>query len=107
MARSRRVADAFEDFTILIHLPQLALRIRLVAAMDHQIVDHEADARPDAEAVFGKSGSKHRKYPLSSYASPQYMQRFLGMQPIALFSRGFHETKGHRLAARLTVNGLN
>ena len=45
------VANTFENLAVLIHLPQLALCLGFIAPMDHQIVDHQTNARPDTKSV--------------------------------------------------------
>jgi hypothetical protein len=44
----------------VVHLAQLALRIVLVAAVDHQVVHHHAEPRPDLECIFHEPVGMHK-----------------------------------------------
>jgi hypothetical protein len=48
------MADAIENLTALIHLPQFPLRVGFVAAVNHQVIDDQTNTRPDAKSVFRK-----------------------------------------------------
>lgn len=53
------MAFALEDFTVRVHLAQLALSIGFVAPVNRQIVYRKAKAGTNAEAEFGQGWSVH------------------------------------------------
>jgi hypothetical protein len=72
-ANAAVMADAFDDLAVVIHLPQLALGIEFVAAVDHQVVHHHAEPRPDLECIFHEPVGMH-KTPFTSMKFAEYMQ---------------------------------
>jgi hypothetical protein len=46
------MANALDDLAVPIHLAQLALSFLRIAPVDHQVVDYQANASPNTEAVF-------------------------------------------------------
>lgn len=67
------MADAIDYLATVVHLPQLALGIVLVATMDHQIVHNHAKTRPNTERIFYELMGLH-KTPFTSMESGDYMQ---------------------------------
>ena len=51
-SRAAVMANAFDDLAVPIHLAQLALSLGGIATVDHQIVDNQANASLNTEAVF-------------------------------------------------------
>ena len=52
---------AFEDLAIAIHLTQLSLCFFVIATMNHQLVNHQADAGANAKPEFSHYGGMHQK----------------------------------------------
>ena len=67
------MANTFDDLAVVVHLPQLALGLVLVATMDHQIIHNHAKARADTECIFYELMGLH-KTPFTSRKSGDYMQ---------------------------------
>ncbi|MBK8119562.1 MAG: hypothetical protein IPK39_10500 [Sulfuritalea sp.] len=67
------MADTFDYLATVVDLPQLALSIVLVAAMDHQIVHNHAKTRPNTKRIFHELMGLH-KTPFTSMESGDYMQ---------------------------------
>ena len=67
------VANAFDDLATMVHLAQLSLRIVLVTAVDHQIIDYHAQPRLDLECIFYIPMGMH-KIPFTSMNFVEYMQ---------------------------------
>ena len=52
----RRLHDAaFQDFAVRVHLPELSFRVGFVAAVDHEVLDHQALPGTDAKPEFRRA----------------------------------------------------
>jgi hypothetical protein len=67
------MANAIDDLTVVVDLPQLALGVVFIGAMDHQIIDDHSLPGPDPECVFYELMGLH-KTPFTSMKLPEYMQ---------------------------------
>jgi hypothetical protein len=67
------VANAIDDLAVVVNLPQLALGVEFIDAMDHQVVDDDPLLGPDTECVFYELMGLH-KTPFTSMKLPEYMQ---------------------------------
>jgi hypothetical protein len=52
---------ALDDLAVAVHLAQFALCFGGIATVNHQVVDDQANTRPDTEAIFRKYGRQHKK----------------------------------------------
>jgi hypothetical protein len=67
------MANTVDDLAVVVDLPQLALGVVFVAAMDHQIIHDHSLPGPDPERVFYELMGLH-KTPFTSMKSLEYMQ---------------------------------
>ncbi|OHC71575.1 MAG: hypothetical protein A3H93_00725 [Rhodocyclales bacterium RIFCSPLOWO2_02_FULL_63_24] len=67
------MANALYDLAIVIHLPQLALSVELVAAMNHQIIHNHAKSGADTKCIFYELMGLHET-PFTSIELIDYMQ---------------------------------
>jgi hypothetical protein len=51
---------ALDDLAVAVHLAQFALCFGGIATVNHQVVDDQANTRPDTEAIFRKYGRQHK-----------------------------------------------
>jgi hypothetical protein len=72
-ANAAVVANALDDLAAVIDLPQLALGLVLIAAMNHQIIHNDALAGTDSECIFYELMGLHET-PFTSMRSEDYMQ---------------------------------
>ncbi len=77
------VANTVDDLATMVDLPQLALGLEFVAAMDHQIIDDHPKARTNPKCIFLELMGLH-KTPFTSTKFADYMQWFRQTQPISL-----------------------
>ena len=70
------MSSAFEDFTISIHLAQFFLRIFMIATVNHQLVQNQANSRANTESVFGDGGGMHQKALSSHVDGPSICSAF-------------------------------
>ncbi|MCF8198131.1 MAG: hypothetical protein K9J42_05150 [Sulfuritalea sp.] len=67
------MANTFYDLTIAIDLPQFALGVMFIPAMDHQIIDDDTLAGTNTKGIFGELMGLHET-PFTSSESDHYMQ---------------------------------
>ena len=67
------VANAFDNFAVVVHLPQFSLGIKLVATVNHQVFHNHAHAGAYTKGVFYELMGLH-KTPFTSIRSGDYMQ---------------------------------
>jgi hypothetical protein len=67
------MANAVDDLAVVVDLPQLALSVVFIAAMDHQIIHDHSLPGPDPERVFYELMGLHET-PFTSMKLPEYMQ---------------------------------
>jgi hypothetical protein len=72
-ANAAMVANAVDDLAVVVDLPQLALGVMFIAAMDHQIIHDNSLPGPDPECVFYELMGLH-KTPFTSIKLNEYMQ---------------------------------
>jgi hypothetical protein len=83
-ANATAVTDAFKDFAVAVDLTEFALRLVNVATRDHQLVQRQADSRPNAKRILGHERGTHEQTPFRSTGSAQYIDRIAGNQGAAL-----------------------
>lgn len=67
------MANAIDYPATVVDLPQLALGIVLIAAMDHQVVHNHTEPRLNTKRIFYELMGLH-KTPFTSMESGDYMQ---------------------------------
>jgi len=67
------MANTFDNLATVVHLPQLALGIELIAAVNHQVIDNHAEAGTDTKGIFYELMGLHET-PFTSIKSVDYMQ---------------------------------
>jgi hypothetical protein len=82
-ANATVMANTLDDLAIVVDLPQLALSLVLIAAMNHQIIHNHAKAGADTECIFYELMGLHET-PFTSTRSGDYMQSFRQTQPISI-----------------------
>jgi len=72
-ANAAVVANTLDDLAVVIDLPQLALSLVFIAAMNHQIIHNHALAGANTECIFYELMGLHET-PFTSMRSEDYMQ---------------------------------
>ena len=67
------MANTLENLAALIHLPQFALRIRLVLTMNQEVINDQADPGADTKSIFRNNRRQHEDIPYISMRSIEYM----------------------------------
>jgi hypothetical protein len=72
-ANAAVMAYAIDDLAVVVDLPQLALGVMFIGAMDHQVIHDHSLPGPDPERVFYELMGLHET-PFTSKKFPEYMQ---------------------------------
>jgi hypothetical protein len=67
------MANAFDNLAIVVHLPQLALSVVLIATVNHQVIHNHAKAGANTKRIFYELMGLHET-PFTSMEIRNYMQ---------------------------------